>query len=295
MPEWQGKSRGNKLGYKIFVAICKTVGLQPAYLVLRLVAFYYFLFAKKSSTHIYQYFRHGHRYGRWRALRNVYRNYYRFGQTLLDKVVVMAGIQNSFTYHFDGRENLVAISQGNKGGILISGHVGNWEIAGHFLQVLKSRVNVVMYDGEHQQIKEYLDNVTGGRNFNVIVIREDLSHIYAIAEALQKNELICMHADRFVDGNKTKACRFMGEDALFPVGPFALAAGFNVPVSIVFAFKETAKHYHFFGSEPIVRANDEQRAIFADRLMSRFVQELEQKVKRYPEQWFNYYDFWKKK
>jgi len=292
MPKWQGKSKGNKIGYRIFVFICKNLGVYPAYFVLRFVAFYYFLFSFSSSGHIYSYFRKRIGYGRIKSVYKLYRNYYVFGQSLLDKVIVMAGFGNQFTYDFDGEENLREIVKGGKGGILISGHVGNWEAAGHLLKRLETRVNVVMYDGEHQKIKDYLDEVTGGRNFNVIVIKDNISHVYAIGEALQKNELVCLHADRFVEGTKTSLRNFLGEEARFPVGPFALAATFKVPVSIVFAFKESATHYHFFGSNLYRKEADMDRAGYTELLMQTFVTDLERMVKKYPEQWFNYYNFW---
>ena len=132
----------------------------------------------------------------------------------------MAGIENKFTYDFDGEENLREIVRGGKGGILLSAHVGNWEAAGHLLKRLNTRINVVMFDGEHQQIKEYLERVTGGHKVNIILIKEDMSHVYAMGEALQKNELICLHADRFMEGNKTKLSFLLGEEAQFPVGHF---------------------------------------------------------------------------
>lgn len=294
MPQWQGKSKGTPLGYRIFVFIVTYLGVNIAYLALRFVAFYYFAFSWKSSGHIYRYFRHRHNYNRLKSITSVYNNYYVFGQTLLDKVIVMAGIDNKFTYDFDGEENLREIVRGGKGGILLSGHVGNWEAAGHLLKRLNTRINVVMFDGEHQQIKEYLERVTGGHKLNIIPIRQDMSHVYAMGEALQKNELICLHADRFMEGNKTTLLKLLGEEAQFPVGPFLLAASFRVPVSIVFAFKETNTHYHFFGSEILSRRDEESKDQFINRLTSTFVGELEQKVKMYPEQWFNYYNFWQK-
>src|SRR5690348_8340659 len=134
MPRWQGKSKGTPLGYRIFVFVIRTFGLTPAYVLLRFVAFYYLLFSWSSTTHIYRYFRHFHRYGRIRSVLSSYRNYYIFGQTLLDKVVVMAGINNKFTYDFDGEDNLRQIVKGGRGGILLSAHVGNWEAAGHLLR-----------------------------------------------------------------------------------------------------------------------------------------------------------------
>jgi predicted LPLAT superfamily acyltransferase len=294
MPEWQGKSRGNKLGYKIFIAVSRSLGLKPAYFLLRFVSLYYFLFLARATNHIYHYFRVRHQFAKWKSWISVYRNYYVFGQTLLDKMIVMAGIKNRFTYFFDGEENLSKIVNQNRGGMLISGHIGNWEVAGHFLKRLKTKVNIVMFDGEHQKIKSYLEQITGDKTFNVIVVREDLSHVYEIASALQRNELICMHADRFLEGNKTMQFSFLGEEALFPAGPFMLASGFNVPVSMVFAFKESATHYHFFGSEPIVRDENEPKTEYARRLAQRFVSEFEKKIIMYPLQWFNYYNFWAK-
>jgi len=230
----------------------------------------------------------------WRALVGTYRNYYIFAQTLLDKIVVMAGIENKLTYEFDGEENLREIVRRGKGGILLSAHVGNWEAAGHLLKRLQTRVNVVMFDGEQQQIKDYLESVTGRRNLNVILVKPDLSHVYAMGEALQKNELICLHADRFLEGNKTVKRSFLGEDANFPLGPFILAASFKAPVSLVFAFKETPSHYHFYGSSILQCGDQESKAEFRERLLGTFVDALDQKVKMYPEQWFNYFNFWAK-
>lgn len=292
MPLWKGRSRGNQLGYKIFVWVCNNLGIQPAYLLLRFVAGYFFLFSWTSSRFIYQYFRKHIGFNRFTSIRKIYASYYVFGQTLIDKVVVMAGIENKFTYHFEGEENLREMVAQGKGGILLSAHVGNWEAAGHLLKRLNTRVNVVMFDGEHQRIKHYLEQVTGGHNFNVIVIKEDLSHVYTIGEALQKNELICLHADRFLEGNKTQAMKFLGAEALFPQGPFLLAATFRVPVSIVFAFKESDTHYNFCGSSLQQRSPQETKQQFMNQLIQTFVHQLEQKIKLYPEQWFNYYNFW---
>jgi predicted LPLAT superfamily acyltransferase len=292
MPQWEGKSKGNKLGYRIFVFVCQSLGVLPAYLLLRLVAFYYFLFSWKSSQHIYSYFRNRLRFSWAKSVLNIYRNYYVFGQTLLDKIIVMAGIENKFTYDFDGEDNLRKIVQQGKGGILLSAHVGNWEAAGHLLKRLNTRINVVMYDAEHERIKEYVNQVTGGKNFNVIVIKDDLSHVYAISEALNRNEMICLHADRYLSGNKITEKVFLDAPALFPVGPFSLASGFNVPVSIVFAFKESASHYHFYGSEILQRADSESKTEFSTRLINVFIADLEKKVREYPVQWFNYYNFW---
>lgn len=291
MPSWQGKSRGNPFGYRIFISILTNWGVLPAYLLLRLVVLYYFLFSVKSSKLIFHYFHKKLHYSRMKSLGLLYKNYYRLGQTIIDKVVIMSGIDNKFTYNFDGEENLRKITALNKGGLLLSAHLGNWEIAGHLLKRLDTKINVVMYDGEHQQIKKYIEGVTGKRNMQVIVIKEDLSHIYAISEALKNNELVCIHADRFVEGNKTMTTAFLGAPARFPAGPFVLAATFKVPLSFVFAFKETDMHYHLYASD-IKQYEGLTKEAMMQQLLKEFAAEMEEKAKSYPEQWFNYYNFW---
>ncbi|QHS62664.1 LpxL/LpxP family acyltransferase [Chitinophaga agri] len=290
MSSWEGKSKGNKLGYSIFIGTLRYGGVLPAYVLLRFVAAYYFLFSYSSSRPIFQYFRTRVGYGWWRSLISVYRNYYVFGQVLIDKVIVMSGIRNKFTFEFEGEQYLREITAAGKGGIMLSAHLGNWEVAGHLFRRLETRINIVMFDGEHERIKKYLSSVTGERNVNIIVIKDDLSHIYAINDALSNQELVCMHADRFLTGNKTVTVPFLGADARFPAGPFLLASTFRVPVSMVFAFKESNTHYHLYATPP--REYHGRRRQGVENAVQDFVQELEGMVKKYPAQWFNYYDFW---
>ena len=293
MAEWQGKSRGTPLGYKIFVWICRYAGIAPAYFILRFVAAYFFVFSPRSTSPIYNYLRKRLGYGVFRSLIKTYQNNYLLGQTIIDKVVMMSGIKSSFTFHFDGEEYLHQIVAKGQGGILLSAHAGNWEMAGQHLKNLQTKINIVMFDGEEENIKQVMDGL-GKKSFKIITIKEDMSHVYQMGAALANNELVCMHADRFLKGNKTLTLKFFGEDALFPAGPFQMSAGFNVPVSLVFAFKESNQHYHYFGSEIIQRPESENKKDFANRLAQRYVEELEKKLNDYPEQWFNYYDFWKK-
>jgi predicted LPLAT superfamily acyltransferase len=294
MASWDGKSSGTRLGYSIFVFILKRLGVLPAYFVLRFVALYYFLFSFKSTRHLWKYFHSVLNYGLFKSLLSIYNNYYQFGQTIIDKIVVMSGMSNPFTFDFDGEENLRLLAESGKGGLLVSAHIGNYEIAGHLLKRLQTPVNLVMYDGEQEQVKAYLEKVAGKRNMKLILLKNDLSHIYAINDALKNNELVCMHADRFVEGNKTLTASFLDHPAPFPLGPFILASTFNVPVSFVFAFKESHKHYHLYAG-PLKTYAIGNKKDNISLMLQEFVYAMEEKIKQYPVQWYNYYDFWGKK
>ena len=291
MATWKGKSKGFPLGYRIFVWILKTFGVYPAYFLLRFVALYYFFFSLKASRQVYALYRHKLGYSWLSSVSKIYKNYYLLGQGIIDKVVLMSGIKNNFSFNFDGEENLLQVAEMKKGGILLSAHIGNWDVAGHLFSRLQTPINIVLYDNEHEQIKKYMEGVTGKPAMNVIVIKEDLSHIYAISEAFAKNELVCMHADRFLPGNKTIATSFMGQSAKFPLGPFLLAATFKVPVSFVFAVKESKLHYHFFASR-IKDYNSFDKQNMIREMLEDFANEMETKLKQYPCHWFNYFNFW---
>jgi len=291
MSSWQGKSKGKPLGYRIFVFILKVGGVSPAYFLLRFVTFYYLLFSYRSTKYILSYFRERHKYSFLRALYKAYQNYNYLGEAIIDKVVVISGIPNKLTFEFDGIENLKKIAAQKKGGLLLSAHIGNWEAASHLLKDIDARINIVTFDGEDAGIKEYMESVTGKSMVNFIYIRDDMSHIFEINEAFSNSELVCMPADRFIPGNKTVTVNFLGANAKFPIGPFMLAHKFNVPVSFVLAVKESTFHYHFFASD-IKEYLYLERDVAVNQMLTDFAGYMEEKVKKYPEQWFNYYKFW---
>jgi len=102
MSQWDGKSKGTLLGYKIFVFCIKKLGIKTSYTVLVFVAFYYFLFLKKSNQATFYYFHKKLGYSYFKSKRMVYLSYFTFGQTIIDKVAISAGLRNRFSYQFDG-------------------------------------------------------------------------------------------------------------------------------------------------------------------------------------------------
>ncbi len=294
MTSWKGKTRGGLTGYKIFITILKFSGLPIAYFVLYFVAFYFFIASPGSFLNTYSFYRHRLGFGALRSILFVYKNYYTFGQILLDKTAVMAGFKTKFTFTYEGEEHLRKMVNEKRGGLLISAHIGNFEMAGNMLERLNTTVNIIMVDSEHEKIKEYLSSVTR-RNFNVIVIKEDNSHVYEINKVFGNNEIVCIHGDRFMKGSKKLAVDFLGSKAFFPGGPFYLAMKFNIPVSFVFAMKEKRHHYHFYASAPksfMQPGNQEKRDLMIINILKEYIYHLEKMIRRYPAQWFNFYNFW---
>ncbi len=298
MSSWEGKSRGTVLGYKIFVFFIKHTNIRVAYFILHFVAAYFWLFKRQAFSSSYKYFKEIQGFSKSKAFFAVYKQYLALGKTLLDKTLILSGLPHKFTIDHDGAEHIDALVKGGRGGLLISSHVGNWETAGQLLERINYKFNIVMVDAEHEKIKSYMSSVMERKNFNIIPIKEDMSHVFLIKEALSRNELIVMHGDRFVDIKSSATYHFMGRPAAFPTGPFFIATKFNIPVSFAFAVKETNTHYHFFASKPVQfklpREAKAKQAVL-DHLTQHYIAALEKIIKKYPYQWFNFYDFWGRK
>jgi predicted LPLAT superfamily acyltransferase len=287
MSTWDGKSKGTVLGYKIFVSIIRKAGVKPAYLLLFFVASYYFLFLDNQS--IYYYFRKRLGYSAWKARAAVFKSYFTFGQTIIDKVAISAGLRDQFTYEFDGVELLKETLAAKKGAVLISAHMGNFEIAEYFFSEidLDFQINLVTIDQEDTAIKAYLESIKKP-SLKLIFIKEDMSHIFEINEALSKNEVVCFTGDRYVQGSKFLEDELLGETARFPAGPFMIASRLGVPVIYVYVMKEENLHYHLYAREAKVKHRD------AQGLLRSYTDHLQQMIEKYPLQWFNYFDFWSK-
>ena len=288
MSQWDGKSKGTVLGYKIFVFFIKKAGIRSAYFILYFVAAYYFIFLTKSNRAIFYYFRKRLGYSWLQSKRMVFKSYYTFGQTIIDKISISAGLRSSFTYEFDGIEILKRLLAEKKGGVLISAHIGNFEIAEHFFGEidLDFQINLVTTDLEHSAIKNYIESITKKSGIKFIIVKDDLSHIFEINAALARNELVCLTGDRYFEGVKFLSGDLLGETAKFPAGPFLIASRLKVPVVFVYVMKEPKLHYHLYAREAEVKHRDEKA------LLKAYTESVESMVQKYPLQWFNYFDFW---
>lgn len=284
----KGQSRGTVLGYKIFIFFIKYFGLKSAYLLLVFVAAYYLLFSYETTRNSYVFFRKRLGYSRAKAFVNIYKSYYKLGQSLIDRVAISSGLRNKFSFEFDGVEHIKNLLREGKGGIMFTAHLGNINIAKYFFEELDddSVINMVVTDSEHEEIKAYINSVTKKSKLKFIVLQEDMAHIFQMNQALGNNEIIVFAADRYAEGAKYLTADFLGKPAKFFYGPYRIAARKKLPVVFVYIMKEPNLHYHFYARP------GEVQGLKTQELLEVYLTNLEGMVKKYPNQWFNFYDYW---
>jgi len=292
--EWQGVTGGKTLGQKALLFLFHLTNVTVGYFFLAFVVPFYMLFRRKSYLAIYRYFRKHFCYSPIKAFLKTYVNHFVFGQCMLDRFAVYAGKRNFFTLKTTGNEEFYKLLDEEKGFILTSAHVGNFELVGYLLKQEKKRIYALSFGGETKQIMENRAKVFNYNNISVIPVYEDMSHIFAVNEAFAAGEIVCMSCDRNLGSAKSVTCNFLSAQADFPIGAFMLASHFDVPVISAFVIKESLSNYHVY-VKPIVLNNaiSVSKREKAELLTREFVKELEVVVRKYPEQWFNFYEFWK--
>lgn len=288
--DWKGQTRGGLFGYRFFIWLIRRAGIRTAYAFLYLVVPYFVLFAPKAVKSVWAYSRKSLRLGRGASFRMIFKNFHSLGKILIDKMAINGGMSGKYTFEFENYNQFLNILDSGSGVIMIGAHTGNWEIGVPFFDKYGGKLNIVMYDNEHQRIKELLAANAIPHEYKVIPVNEDnLSHIFAITAVLRKGEYVCFQGDRYTPEEKTVRGRFLGRDALFPLGPFLLASKMRTPVVFYFAMREPGMKYRFY-FYPMVPGSGK---LSVETVLEKYAAVLEKMVKEYPEQWFNYYDFWK--
>jgi KDO2-lipid IV(A) lauroyltransferase len=186
------------------------------------------------------------------------------------------------------------IAQGRlagKGVLLLTAHLGNWEVGGLMLAQMKQPIHVVLvpdiFPGVESQ-RRRLHEKSG-----VTEIRVDRSFVptLSVLRALSANGLVAMQGDRDFD-NTGVAVPFFGREAFFPRGPLRVAMASGATVLPAFIVRMPDGRYRAIIEEPLPIENGEDRDRSLRVNLGRYVAILERYVREYPEQWYCFFPFW---
>ena len=305
--QWTGVTGGGTFGQKTLIRMLSIVGPVALYWVLAFVVPFYLLFNRKAYRAIHNYFRIQMGYSAWKAFCKTYYNHFIFGQCMFDKFAVFAGKKDFFKVNITGIEHAEKCLQSSKGLIVANSHIGNFELAGYLFQMnlpdnnpfyafrqQNRNFHIMVYGGETETImskrKQNLQNDT------VLFMQasDNMSHLFALRDALQKGDIVSINCDRFEGSSKSITCSFLNGKADFPTSAFALAVHCDVPILSVFCMKESRNCYHlYFKMLDAETETNESSQEKIKKYVQSYSQTMEDILQKYPEQWFNFYNFWK--
>jgi predicted LPLAT superfamily acyltransferase len=291
---WSGRTRGGYFGNWFFVQLIRRLGVRWAYAWLVFVAAYFTLASPRSfrcSVDFLQRVLGPQPF--WKKPLLVYRHFFSFGVTLLDRLAVIMG-RAPIECRFEGEPMFKEYLDRGKGIILLGAHVGSWEIGGHLLgRRFGVPVNVVVLEKDEARLRRMFDQALAAKMFRLLSTDGHPLRSIPIAAALRRGEIVCLLGDRSFGGADLPA-EFLGGPARFPTGPYQLAAATGAPVFQVFVVRERLGHYRFFTFPPkflgreLLRAGPEALSPH----VAEFAGRLAETARQYPFQWFNIYPFW---
>ena len=285
---WQGTTDGTPWMQRTLIRLFRFLPLGVLYGCMALVIPFYMLFGKGFRA-AYSFFRKRMGYAPVKAFAHVYLNEFEFGKVVLDRFAAFAG--KRFRMDAPRIDLFESLCRRPEGFIQLSSHVGNYEMVGYSLKSPK-RLNALVFGGETATMMENRAALFGETNVRMVPVSEDLSHIFVLNNALADGEIVSMPGDRVFGSRKTVFCRFFGEPAQFPAGPFVLAVQREVPVLVVFVMKKGRRDYKVI-LERLQQQTEGTRQERVQALADAYAASLEDVVRRYPDQWYNFYDFWK--
>jgi len=238
---------------------------------------------------IYRYFRQRYGLSVPHAFWKTYLNHGIFAQAVIDKFAMYAG--RKFDIEIEGNEHFQKLASKPEGFIQLSSHVGNYEIAGYSLVAKDKQFNALVYFGEKASVMENRTKMFSRTNIRMIPIREDMSHLFELDAALANGQIVSIPGDRIWGSSKSVPVTFLGHEARLPMGPFKVIATRGLDVIVVHVMKVALLRYKVIVT-PLNYDKTAPRNKQVEQLSNLYAEELERIVRRYPTQWYNYFDFW---
>jgi len=192
-----------------------------------------------------------------------------------------------------GDAPLLAAHRDGKGAILLTAHVGNFEIGGMFLAKLGINVAVVYVPDPSPVIEKHRADARKLLGVAGIAVDRSPFGFLPVLRALEQNSYVAIQGDRDVSGTGHRM-PFFGRTASFPIGPFRIAQASGAPVFPVFVLQDDDGRYRTVVEEPIrvphPRGDAARAAVLAG--LAAFVSRMEATIRAYPTQWYRFARFW---
>lgn len=291
--------RGSIAGMRLMVATQRRLGRWPFRLLLWPVMLWYFLLhgtARRASRAYLLRLDPGLSRHPCKRLWLGYRHFLAFADALMDKVAAWSGDIADERLVGSGIARFSAAIDAGQGGLILVAHHGNLDV----VNALAERhpgldLTVMMHTRNARKFNALLERVTGRPRPHVLEVGEITpATAQCLAERLAAGGYVVIAADRLpLSGERSRRLDFLGAPALFPEGPFRLAALLRCPLYTLACVREDGTFRIDF--EPFDDTRDlrrRERERWIAEAMQRHADRLAQRVRDHPLQWFNFYPFW---
>ena len=294
------EERGSFLLMQLTAWAAKRLGRRVLSPLLYGIVLYFFLFGRQARKSAWEYQR---RLTQWSARpellptqRRVFGQFMAFADSLLDKLDVWNGKLRLEQIDIVDPAGLRTQLRGQRGQMLVGAHLGNLEVCRALAELGEKVTMNVLVHTKHAERFNRLLGEAGATHLRLIQVSElNPMIMLQLSERLDRGEWLAIAGDRVaLHGGRNAKVDFLGGTAAFPQGPWLLAGLLKCPIHLIFCLKG-ANGYRVI-LEPFAdaiewRRSDRQQVI--GQWAQRYADRLSHYCLQAPQQWFNFYPFWK--
>ena len=294
------EERGSFLLMQLTAWAAKRLGRRVLSPLLYGIVLYFFLFGRQARKSAWEYQR---RLAQWSARpellptqRRVFGQFMAFADSLLDKLDVWNGKLRLEQIDIVDPAGLRTQLRGQRGQMLVGAHLGNLEVCRALAELGEKVTMNVLVHTKHAERFNRLLGEAGATHLRLIQVSElNPMIMLQLSERLDRGEWLAIAGDRVaLHGGRNAKVDFLGGTAAFPQGPWLLAGLLKCPIHLIFCLKG-ANGYRVI-LEPFAdaiewRRSDRQQVI--GQWAQRYADRLSHYCLQAPQQWFNFYPFWK--
>ncbi|MBF0478739.1 MAG: lysophospholipid acyltransferase family protein [Candidatus Omnitrophica bacterium] len=196
-------------------------------------------------------------------------------------------------FEFRGFEHIEQYVKTGKPAIILTAHIGNWELGGALLAKKGCAVTAVALQHKESLVNNFFDQQ------RLLCGIEVASTAYAVKEclkALKNNRIVAIVGDKDFTGSGSPADLF-GHKIVLPRGAALFAQRAHVPVIPTFLIRQGQGHFvlHVYPPvtpEDIKLEKNKKFGVYEDLIIHQYTEALEDIIKKYPSQWIVFKEFW---
>jgi KDO2-lipid IV(A) lauroyltransferase len=176
-----------------------------------------------------------------------------------------------------------------KGLILVTGHLGNWELGGAYLAARGLPIDAVARHMNNPLFDVYLTATR--QRIGMTVVHDDQA-VKRVPRSLRSGRAVAFLVDQGAIGLASSWVPFFGRYAKTPRGPAVFALRLGAPIVFGVALRQASGKYQLT-FEPIDVKDTGDRDADVDRIVTDYTATLERWVRRAPEQYLWHHRRWK--
>lgn len=174
-----------------------------------------------------------------------------------------------------------------RGGVMVTAHLGNWELIGRLVGRKGYPITVAMARERNASVRQFVEWERAQEGVEIVYTDGDALSALDLLRVLRKNRILAVQLDRPTGGDGDRLVPFFGVPTPFPLGPFLLAQAAQAPILPLFTF--LVGHHRYRVEQASLGTIPRRGGITAaEDALRRTVRFLEDAIRQHPDQWFHF-------